>query len=108
MQTDRLSMYVEIGYGPTAEVNIEEQLVKTIECLKETEIITDHKLISYTSILMDPAYVHVSEKSNRIKESTLTELSDYQVYSIGRYGDWKYCSIEDSMTDAINLAIKIS
>ncbi|KOO06688.1 protoporphyrinogen/coproporphyrinogen oxidase [Vibrio hepatarius] len=108
LKTDRLSMYVEIGYNPFEEVNIDEQLSKTLECLKSTGIITDHKLVSSCSIIMDPAYVHVSERSNQIKRNALLVLAEHQVYSIGRYGDWKYCSIEDSMTDAIELAKEIS
>ena len=31
----------------------------------------------------------------------------HQIYSIGRYGDWKYCSIEDSMIDALELSEKL-
>ena len=99
---------MEIGYKPEDEVNIEEQLALTLESLKKANIITDHELVSHCSIVMDPAYVHVSEKSNKIKKVTFDELSKHDVYSIGRYGDWKYCSIEDSMVDAIELAEKIS
>lgn len=108
LKSDRLSLYVEIGYKPEDKVNIDEQLHLTLESLKKTKIITDHELISYCSIIMDPAYVHVSEESNDIKNITLNEFSKHKIYSIGRYGDWKYCSIEDSMLDAIKLAEKIS
>ncbi|OCH18562.1 protoporphyrinogen/coproporphyrinogen oxidase [Aliivibrio logei] len=108
LKSDRLSLYVEIGYQPEDEVNIEEQLTLTLDSLKKTNVITDHELVSYCSIIMDPAYVHVSEESNDIKKITFNELSKHDIYSIGRYGDWKYCSIEDSMVDAIELAEKIS
>ena len=106
--SSRLSMYVEIGYSPEDPVDIDEQLKLTLENLKTVGIINDHKLVSYCSIIMDPAYVHVSDKSNLSKKEILAILSEKNIYSIGRYGDWKYCSIEDSMLDAINLANEIS
>jgi hypothetical protein len=34
-------------------------------------------------------------------------LSKSNVYSIGRYGDWTYCSIEDNILQAKELALKI-
>ena len=55
-------MYVEIGYSPEDPVDIDEQLKLTLENLKTVGIINDHKLVSYCSIIMDPAYVHVSDK----------------------------------------------
>lgn len=106
--SSRLSMYVEIGYSPEDPVYVDEQLKLTLENLKTVGIIDDHKLVSHCSIVMDPAYVHVSDKSNLSKKEILAILAEKNIYSIGRYGDWKYCSIEDSMLDAINLASEIS
>lgn len=108
LHSDKLSMYVEVGYSPEEEVNVKEQLALTLENLKKVGITDDHVLVSYCSIIMDPAYVHVSDESNVAKQEVLEILKDKDIYSIGRYGDWKYCSIEDSMVDAINLAEEIS
>ncbi|MDK9737701.1 FAD-dependent oxidoreductase [Vibrio sp. D404a] len=108
LKSDKLSMYVEVGYAPEDSVDIEKQLSQTLEGLRCTGIITDHKLESYCTLVMDPAYVHVSQSSNNTKSKVFTELSKHNIYSIGRYGDWKYCSIEDSMQDAVKLAKEIS
>ncbi len=56
---------------------------------------------------MNPAYVHISKVGQNIKESKKKEFEDKGIFTIGRYGDWKYCSIEDSMLDAKNLANKL-
>ena len=32
------------------------------------------------------------------------ELKRKNVYTIGRYGDWKYCSMEDCLIDGLKLA----
>lgn len=100
---DRMSLYVEIGFNRVAEVNIDKMLEKTLWGLKEAKIVQDEKLISWHSVVMNPAYVHVSKRG--MKEVTWQKeaLSNYNVYSIGRYGSWNYSSIEDNMKEAIAL-----
>ena len=34
-------------------------------------------------------------------------LAEYDIYSIGRYGSWTYCSIEDNVIEARDLAYKL-
>lgn len=107
LNTDRLSMYVEIGLSPNEELVESEILTRVISDLKKVGIIDTHELIDYECITMNPAYVHVSQKANSIKADVKAKLDLHSIYSIGRYGDWKYCSIEDSMIDAIDLAKKL-
>lgn len=108
LNSDKLSMYIEIGYESEAEVNIENQLELTLKNLKEIGVINDHKLLAYSSIIMNPAYVHISNEGNSLKNNKKKDLQDHNIYTIGRYGDWKYCSIEDSMIDAMNLAKELN
>nr|WP_245167684.1 LPS biosynthesis protein [Edwardsiella hoshinae] len=107
LSEDRLSIYVEVGFGSSHNINIDVEFDKVILGLKIAGIIDDHKVISYSSIIMDPAYVHIDDSIINTKKNVFSELLSYGVYNIGRYGDWKYCSIEDSMLDAISLARKI-
>lgn len=107
LNSDRLSLYVEIGYSSEDEILVEEQLQATLDNLKAIGIIDDQKLVDWEPIVMTPAYVHVSEKSNELKKNIIEFLKEKNIHSIGRYGDWKYCSIEDSMIDAIKLAKQI-
>ena len=100
-------MYVEIGLSPNEELVESEILTRVISDLKKVGIIDTHELIDYECITMNPAYVHVSQKANSIKADVKAKLDLHSIYSIGRYGDWKYCSIEDSMIDAIDLAKKL-
>ncbi|RAU36895.1 FAD-dependent oxidoreductase [Enterobacter sp. ECC-175] len=107
LNDERLSLYVEIGYADQDKFDVEEQLEKTLAGLRASGIISDHKLISYIPIMMNPAYVHIDSDLNETKQVIKEELAKSDIFTIGRYGDWKYCSIEDSMIDAINLAEKI-
>ncbi|WP_282787927.1 protoporphyrinogen/coproporphyrinogen oxidase [Flavobacterium croceum] len=105
---NRLSLYVELGFDKQARINQDELLKRVLIDLQKANIITDHKLISYHSVVMNPAYVHVSKNSEREKNIIKEKLEKNEVYSIGRYGDWKYCSIEDNIIEAKELALKIN
>lgn len=100
---NRLSLYIEIGYSKSATIDdseIENQLNVSLMNLKKTGIITTHKLIDWEPVIMDPAYVHITKDTLKYVNSEKERLKKIGVYIIGRYGEWKYCSIEDCMVDA--------
>lgn len=102
--SERLSLYIEIGYSKDAVISQEEiqkQLAKTLDGLSKIGIIKQHKLVDYQSIVMNPAYVHITKKSIKETAKIRSILEKRNAYIIGRYGDWKYCSIEDCMVDSI-------
>ncbi len=108
LDTDKLSMYIEIGFGKNANINIEEQLELTLYNLKKQGIIDDTmKLEEYVPIIMDPAYVHINGKTEQEIENTKEFLGKNQIYTIGRYGAWTYCSMEDCMLEAKKLSEKL-
>jgi protoporphyrinogen oxidase len=104
---DRLSLYVELGFDKDQDIIADDYLKIVLEDLNKAGIINDHELVSYAKIFMDPAYVHVNKKSDSDKQRIQTDLAFDSVYSIGRYGDWKYCSIEDNIIEAKELVNKI-
>jgi len=105
---DKLSMYIEIGYPRDAVVTDEEterQLGLTLENLKRAGITDDTFVLEdHMSILMDPAYVHIDAKNDRRVREIMRDLEEENVYSVGRYGAWTYCSMEDCMIEAGELA----
>lgn len=109
LHEDRLSLYVELGFDKDAAVNHNEWLGKVLRDLKECNIIDDGMyLVDYESILMNPAYVHITKASEEAVSSLKNTLKKYDIYSIGRYGSWTYCSIEDNILEAKTLAKKLS
>lgn len=110
--TDKLSMYIEIGYNKNDEITddeIRKQLKLTLENLEKIGIIDkDTKLIEHIALIMDPAYVHISTDTNKKLDKIKEELKDNNVYTIGRYGAWIYNSMEDSMLKAKELAENIN
>lgn len=109
LMTDKLSMYIEIGYSKNDVINIEEQLKLTLENLKKIGIVEDdNKLVDYTTIVMNPAYVHINAETNKKIDDLKHNLKNEGIYTIGRYGAWTYCSMEDCMIEAKQLADEVA
>ncbi len=101
--TDRMSLYVEIGFPTGILLDHEEQLTRVLNDLRTSGLITGQRLISHHSVVLDPAYVHITQRSIAETSRLGSQLNEDGVYSIGRYGGWKYCSIEDNIVEAREL-----
>ena len=105
---DRMSLYVEIGFGKDQPVgDVDALLQRTLADLQIAGILTDQHLVAEHHVLMDPAYVHITRRSEQDKQEKMALLAQQDIYSIGRYGAWKYCSLEDNMHDAFTLAQRL-
>jgi protoporphyrinogen oxidase len=97
---DRLSLYVEIGFAKGATVDVGAMRERVLADLKRCGVVTDQKLVAEHSVVMDPAYVHITQRSLAEHARITSELRARGVHSIGRYGGWTYCSIEDNIVEA--------
>jgi protoporphyrinogen oxidase len=100
---DRLSLYVEIGFGKDAVIDVAATRARVLADLKKTGIIDEHRLVAEHSITMDPAYVHITRRSMGEHARIKAELAAQGVHPVGRYGGWTYCSIEDNIVEARQL-----
>ncbi len=111
LDSDKLSMYIEIGYNKDTSLTTEEidkQLKLTLENLEKVGIIDkSFKLVDYISLVMNPAYVHIDVENNLKIKNIRKDLAKNGMYSLGRYGSWTYCSMEDCMVEAKELAEKL-
>lgn len=107
---DRTSLYVEIGFGKDQEIgDIDSLLQRTLDDLVPAGIITGQQhLLAHNAVVMNPAYVHITQRSESDKREQMKRLAENHIYSIGRYGEWKYCSLEDNIHDAFALSKQIS
>lgn len=101
---DRMSLYVEIGFPLGATPQPQEWLQRVLDDLRAEGVVTDHQLVAHHSVVMDPAYVHITQRSISTVERLSRVLAANGVWSIGRYGGWTYCSIEDNILEARALA----
>ncbi len=108
MDTSRMSLYVEIGAKSGQGFDIEETLQSVLQGLKREGYVTDHKLVSWHSVAMDPAYVHITQRSMAEHKRLGTILKNASVHCVGRYGGWTYCSIEDNILETRALAADLA
>lgn len=102
---NKLSMYIEIGYSKDEPIDINSQLDLTLKNLLKNGIIDKDTLLEeHSSVIMDPAYVHINKDIDTRIKKLMVEINKEKIYSIGRYGSWTYCSMEDCMVEAKKLA----
>ncbi len=104
MGTDRMSLYVEVGADKTAVFDVERERERVLDGLGRAGIVDGHELVSWHSVVLDPAYVHINRGAQAEQRRLTPALNAAGVYPVGRYGGWTYCSIEDNMLQTRALA----
>jgi protoporphyrinogen oxidase len=102
--TDRMSMYVEIGARPDETLDVDAERARVLEDLRKIGIVDEHQLVAEHHVVLDPAYVHITSEGQRTVDAARDLLRAHGVHSVGRYGGWTYCSIEDNMIESRALA----
>jgi len=106
---ERMSLYVELGFHKdSGAVDIGKYKEMVLDGLRTAGVVTEQKLIAWHYVMMDPAYVHITAASIADVGKQKTKLAEDNVYSIGRYGSWTYCSIEDNILEAKSTAAALS
>ncbi len=101
----RASLYAEIAYPAGAEIDAEAALDETLFALRRQGLIQpDNRLLASCALIMDPAYVHIGPDTEQELRRVKAALASLDLYSIGRYGSWRYCSTEDCILEAAVLA----
>lgn len=101
---DRMSLYVEIGADKDAELDLPRMRERVLADLEREGIVDGHLLVAEHSVVLDPAYVHITQASMAEHARVRRLLEAAGVYSVGRYGGWTYCSIEDNLVETRALA----
>jgi protoporphyrinogen oxidase len=104
LRQPRMSLYVEVGLPTDAPIDEDATREQVLQDLRTAGIVDQQELVSHHSVVLDPAYVHINSRSRELHASATRTLATRGVYSIGRYGGWTYCSIEDNIVEARELA----
>jgi protoporphyrinogen oxidase len=99
-----MSLYVEIGAPSDAVLDADALRARVLDDLRRERIVTDHQLVAHHFVVLDPAYVHITRASLAETARLRAELAAHGVHSVGRYGGWTYCSIEDNLIETRALA----
>ena len=107
-ETDRMSLYVEIGAAHGATFDIDALRARVLADLRREGIMTDHQLVADHHVVLDPAYAHITRASLAETARLRALLAAEGVHSVGRYGGWTYCSIEDNLVETRALATSLA
>jgi protoporphyrinogen oxidase len=109
--TTRMSLYVEIGYPShvvLGDADIAKAKARVLQDLARVGVITTQRLVAEHHVVLDPAYVHITQASLASVAEHRALLALRGVHSAGRYGSWTYCSIEDNIIEAQALAARFN
>ena len=106
--TDRMSLYVEIGLPHDANVDVAAMRERVLADLARERIVDGHQLVAHHDVVLDPAYVHITQASLAAVARHAAELAAHDVHVVGRYGRWTYCSIEDNLVETRALASELT
>ncbi|HTM21429.1 MAG TPA: FAD-dependent oxidoreductase [Kofleriaceae bacterium] len=101
---DRMSLYIEIGAATGRSFDVDAERAAVLAGLRREGIVTDHQLLAWHSVVLDPAYVHITRASLAEAARLTPILHAAGIYPVGRYGRWTYCSIEDNLVETRDLA----
>ena len=102
--TDRMSLYVEVGAPHGTVVDADAMRARVLADLAREGIVDGHQLVSHHHVVLDPAYVHITSASLDETARLRDGLALAGIHSVGRYGGWTYCSIEDNLVEVRALA----
>ena len=105
--TDRMSLYVEIGLAHDAAVDVAAMRDRVLADLERERIIDGHELVAHHDVVLDPAYAHITKDSLHWTAHYKHVLAQKDIHTVGRYGGWTYCSIEDNLVETRELAAKL-
>ena len=99
------ALYIEIASDPEEVADVEVLFNKAIKDLINLDILPNEDTILVKSYVPMPcAYVVYNHERPGALEVIQRFLSQQSIYSVGRYGDWKYSSMEDAILDGKAIA----
>ncbi len=102
------SMYVEIGYRPEESFDESKAMQDAVRGLLECGLLKSEKEIITRNILRIPvAYVTYDQHRTSVAQRVLGWLEGRKVYSIGRFGGWKYSYMEEAILEGLATSEKI-
>jgi protoporphyrinogen oxidase len=98
------SLYGEYAYIQKSSRWLSETTKQAIAHIKKVLNISNNDVITEKIIPISHAYVIYDQWRDKNLNTLLNELQKEHVYSIGRYGAWKYSSMQEAVLDGKNTA----
>ncbi|MFA5389449.1 MAG: FAD-dependent oxidoreductase [Candidatus Omnitrophota bacterium] len=92
----RTSIYAEIAYSDAKKINKEEAPARAIKDLKRCGVISDESDVEIClPIDLKYGYALYDSKRRHAVQAIKNYLEKFNIHTAGRYGSWKYMSMED-------------
>ena len=102
------SLYIECAYDPVRPIDLEELEERCLEKMVSLKMIPNMKSIEVIQKNKIPcAYVIYDKNHKAVTTSLKSFLESNEIFSIGRYGNWEYSSMEDAIQQGIDIAERI-
>ena len=105
------SLYGEFAYLKNNKINTKAKLLKDLDIsLKQTKEllnIKDHNILTQKIIPISHAYVIFDKWRENNLDKILDLLKNNNIHSCGRYGAWKYASMQEAILDGKDISEKI-
>ena len=98
------SLYGEIAYLPHRSTPVKKLLDASLYQVKRLLNVKDADIATDLIITIPHAYVIYNHWRDKNINKILAALADYNIYSVGRYGAWKYASMQEALLDGKAIA----
>ncbi len=95
------SLALECAYRDTIPA---DTVAKAIAQAKHLLHIADHEIATVNILDLPCAYVTYNRRRDEVVPVLLARLKENGIYSIGRYGSWKYASMQEAIIEGIDTA----
>lgn len=102
------SLYGECSYLYASQAKKNLLLTESIQQTKKILNIADHEIITENIIPISHAYVLYNFWREKNLSKLLNLLAQENIFSIGRYGAWKYSSMQEAILDGKQIAETIT
>lgn len=98
------SLYAEVAYQHTASFNKQEAVTTTVKQLQQLLNFNDAEIVTRKTVDIAHAYVIYDFWRERNIEKIHERLRSYNIHSVGRYGAWKYSSMQEAVLEGRDTA----
>lgn len=98
------SVYGEFAYLGKSHTWVNATLQDALRLTKRFLVVTEQDIATEKIIHIPHAYVIYDQWRERNLEKLLAQLKKDSIYSIGRYGQWKYSSMQEAVLDGKKIA----
>jgi protoporphyrinogen oxidase len=101
------SLYGEFAHMGSSSTAIARTLNRSLKEAKRLFNIADHEIATQAVIPIKHAYVIYDAWREKNLPAIHARLAEHNIYSVGRYGEWKYSSMQEAVLDGKKIAEKL-